>query len=305
MSRTNFRVKVGSYTGTGAAASVTDVGFAPTLVIVKGGANVACFRTRQMQGNSTAYLAGNTANFADGITGLTANGFTLGTDAKANAAGTTYYYVAFWGAAAQEYFRTFRYWGNGTDDRSLTTALGLKFTPTFAWIKGNRADNPSVRTDVISGDNSWHFSGTADASNELQSFVTEGIQVGTSSRVNSNGSEYFGVAFKSLAGVIRTFSFIGDGSDNRSITGIGFKPDFIILKNAATTNAAVIRTSAFSGDSSASAGSSAPSTDMIQKIESDGFQLGTHASVNNSGSTIYGVAFKAGDFNVPIVRSSA
>lgn len=301
--RPNLKIKVGTYTGTGAALEVSSVGFPPDVVIVKGGANIACFRTRQMRGDSTAFFAGNTANFAGGILGLTATGFFVGTDAKANANGTTYYYVALWGAAAQAYFRIFTYMGNNTDGRQLTAAQ-IAFTPDLAFIKGDTAQNPVVRSLAVVGDNSWHFSGTADTTNEIQAFVTNGLDLGNSSRVNGNLIEYFGVAMKELAGVIKTFTYTGDAADNRSIIGLGFQPDFVLIKNGTTTNSAALRTSDFVGDSSTSVGSAGPGADVIQSFISDGFTIGTNVSANGSTNTFWGFALKAGEYNVPIARTA-
>lgn len=302
MPRYNLQIKVGTYTGNGVdLTEITDVGFKPQFVIVKGGANTACFRTKQMAADSCAYLASNTANFSSGIKGFLDTGFQLGTDAKANANGTTYYYVAMRGVDAQQYFRTLVYGGNGSDARQLTSA-GIFFQPNIFFTKGNRADNPCVRTESVVGDNSWHFSGSADAANEIQNFVANGVELGTSSRVNSNGSEYFAVALKHFSVCIASGTYTGNAADDREITGVGFQPDVVIIKNGATTNAAVIRTSDFAAGNSASLAAAAPTTDLIQSFISDGFSVGTNVAVNGNTNTIYWIAIKAGNFNVPITR---
>lgn len=306
MARTNFQIKVGTYTGDGVDnTNITGVGFRPDLVIIKGGANVACWKTKDIRDDFTMFFAGNTANFSDGIQKLTSNGFQIGTDAKVNADGTTYYYIAIRGTAGQRYFYTGLYKGNGSDGRNFTTG-GIDFTPDLVWIKGDTNQNPSTRTTEVSGDNSWHFAGVADAADEIQNLQSNGFQLGTSARVNTNGMSYFFTAFKKLAGVIATGTYTGNGGDSREITGIGFQPDVVIVKDGTTTAAAIIRTSDFSGDSSASLGAAAPTTNQIQALSSDGFQVGTDAKVNASaGDTYWWVAFKTGDHNVPLTRTAA
>lgn len=304
MARYNLRIKCGTYTGTGALQNITDTGFRPQLVLTKGGANIACFRTRLMAAGQSAYFAGNTANFAQGINGFLDNGFQVGTDAKANANGTVYHYLAIWGAENQNYFRTFKYKGNGSDARQLG-AQGIFFTPDLFFTKGDTAQNPCIRTVDVTGDNSWHPSGTADTTNEIQNFITNGVELGSSARVNSNGLEYFGFALKSLVGVIKTFTFTGDSVDDRNIIGQGFQPDFSLVKNGILTTAAVMKTSTMTANQAVSVGSSSPTTDLIQAFGSDGIQVGANTSVNASGNTIWGFSLKGGNYSVPIVRSAS
>lgn len=305
MARTNLQIKVGTYTGDGVDdRNITGVGFRPDLVIVKGGANIACWRNKFNRGDSTMYFAGNTANFADGIQEILNDGFQVGTDAKVNANGTTYYYIAIKGTDGQEYFQTGKYVGNATDARQLTVS-GITFTPDIFFTKGDTAQNPSVRTAEVTGDNAWHFSGSIDAANEIQNLVANGVELGTSARTNGSALEYFFAALKKHTGVIASGTYTGDGVDGRSITGLGFQPDFVIIKNGTLTTASVIRTSDFSGDSATSVGSAGPTTDLIQSFISDGFTIGANISVNGDTNTIWWFALKAGDHNVPIVRTAA
>lgn len=303
MPRYNLQIKVGTYTGNGVDnTSITGVGFRPQLVITKGGANIACFRTRHMSADSCAYFAGNTANFAGGIKGILDDGFQVGTDAKANANGTVYYYIAIRGTDAQQYFRTVVYKGNGSDSRQLTAA-GVFFQPNIFWTKGDTAQNPSVRTEAVVGDDSWHFSGTVNGSNEIQNFVASGVELGTSARVNSSAVDYFATALRHFSGYITSGTYVGNGT-SLSVTGLGFQPDFVIVKDGATTSNAVFKTSEMSGLDSAPTGSSTLTTTAITAFGADGFSLGNSVFANASGDTFYYFAFKAGNFNVPIARTA-
>lgn len=304
MSRYNLKIKVISYAGTGVVQDITGVGFRPQFVLVKGGANIACFRTAQMLPNKTAYFAGNTAHFAGGIEGFLDDGFRVGTDVKANANGTTYYALCVWGADSQEVFRIFTYLGNNTDNRTLTLQ-GINFDPDIAFTKGDTAQNPSVHTLDTTTDNAWHFSGSADASNEIQDLITDGLQLGTSARVNGSNLEYHGVAFKHIDGIIASGKITGNAVDDRQVTGVGVENgDFILVKNGTTTNAAVMRTSDFDALNSASVGSAGPTTGLIKSSDADGFTLGSNSAVNGDTNTIYWIVIKAGDFVVPTTRSA-
>ncbi len=90
-----------------------------------------------------------------------------------------------------------------------------------------------------------------------------------------------------------TGSYLGDGLDNRPITGVGFRPDFVILKGN-DTQQAVGRTSTMAGDSSKSMGSpsAVPAADQIQSLDPDGFTVGANVQVNAVGITYYWMALR-------------
>ena len=304
MARSNLQIAVGSYTGDGVDnRSITGVGFRPDLIIVKGGANVAMLRTRDVRGDSTSYIVGGSANSANMIQEIMNDGFQVGTGANVNTNGTTYYYVALRGNAAQTYFRTGRYYGDGLDNRNITGG-GLGFTPDIVHIKGDVAQQGALRHPSIAGDNCTTLSNSTGSSNQIQNVQSGGFQIGTNARINNSGSEFFYFALKTYSGYIAAGSFTGDGTDDRSITGVGFTPDVVILKNRATADAGVIRTSSMAGDLSASLTSTAPTTNLIQALLSDGFQVGSDVSVNGTGNAIDWIALKAGSIATPITRTA-
>jgi hypothetical protein len=91
---------------------------------------------------------------------------------------------------------------------------------------------------------------------------------------------------------IKIGTYAGDATDNRVISGIGFRPDFVLIKGGANT--ARWRSSTMSGDSSAGFATTGSNTaDMIQNFYSDGFAVGTNASVNAAATTYYYVAIRA------------
>ena len=97
-------------------------------------------------------------------------------------------------------------------------------------------------------------------------------------------------------------SYSGDGLDNRAISGVGFRPDLVIIKARDSAQKAVWRSSTMSGDKTVFfTDAAAVFADAIQSLEADGFTLGTHASVNSNGATYDWQAFAdsgAGDFCV-------
>lgn len=94
-------------------------------------------------------------------------------------------------------------------------------------------------------------------------------------------------------------SYTGNGSDDRTITGVGFQPDVVLIKGD-NTQVAVMRTATMSGDYTkpltlSSFGIQAALTpNQIQSLDSNGFTLGTHSAVNSSGTAYQWAAFQRG-----------
>jgi hypothetical protein len=87
--------------------------------------------------------------------------------------------------------------------------------------------------------------------------------------------------------------YLGDGTDNRPITGVGFQPDLVIVKSE-RNYCAVARTSTMTGDAAkAMEGSGGIVADLIQSLDSDGFTVGSDNAVNRSGYMHYWAAFRA------------
>src|SRR5205809_152727 len=84
-------------------------------------------------------------------------------------------------------------------------------------------------------------------------------------------------------------SYTGNGVDNRSITGVGFTPDYVVVM-AEGSKRAVQRSSAMTGDTSFQFDASGPTVNLIQAFNADGFQVGSDARVNTSGSAYHYVA---------------
>lgn len=93
--------------------------------------------------------------------------------------------------------------------------------------------------------------------------------------------------------------YVGTGTDNRAITGLGFSPDLVMIKDASANGSDGIlwKSTSMSGEVTAKLGDSEAdiSTNVIQSLDSDGFTLGTNSDVNGSGVVFYYVAFDGSD----------
>lgn len=86
-----------------------------------------------------------------------------------------------------------------------------------------------------------------------------------------------------------TGSYTENATDNRTITGLGFQPDVVIIKASDAAQEAVMRTSSMSGDLSKPMGeATALTANLIQSLDAGGFTIGNDARVNNNTTTYTG-----------------
>ncbi len=298
-----MQIATGSYTGNGVnARAITGLGFEPDLVIVKrgDGSYHPVWRSSAMVGDVSAYLGASLVNTSNCIESLDVDGFTLGDDEKVNTDTKTYHWIA---AAVNEVddFAVGTYVGNSSDDRSIS---GLGFEPDLVVVKGNRADQGCWRSSAMVGDSSAFFGATTNYANLIQALEADGFQVGTSVNVNYTGIDYYWFAVKAVPGLVAAGTYTGDGSDNRSISGIGFEPEHVWVKRSGAS-AGRLRPSTLAGDSTLSLVTGVPATNRIQALEADGFQVGTDAEVNGNTYTYWYAAWRSGSTETVIPKTGS
>jgi hypothetical protein len=85
-----------------------------------------------------------------------------------------------------------------------------------------------------------------------------------------------------------TVLYTGNGSDDRSISGVGFQPNFLWVKERSATSGHIIVDSirgATKFIQSHNTTAEDTNADIIQAFESDGFQIGTHGAINENSQT--------------------
>jgi len=284
---TPMRLVVSSYVGNGIDnRNITGVGFQPDVVIIKAETNRAgVIRTSTMSGDAAKVLGTATALQSDYIQSLNADGFTVGTAQQVNTSGTTYYYTAM---KAGSDLKVGSYVGNGVDNRSI---IGVGFQPVWVITLGD-GDDSVFRPDILSGDNSYLMTGAGTITNRIQAFESDGFQIGSNVNVNESGAPFHYIAW-AASPQVSTGSYTGNGLDNRSITGIGFQPLMAWIKRD-DAQAAVWRPLSAAGDRTLYWGATASTTDRIQALQADGFQVGTNAQVNTNLSIYYYLALRDG-----------
>jgi hypothetical protein len=101
-------------------------------------------------------------------------------------------------------------------------------------------------------------------------------------------------------------SYVGDGTTGRKITGLGFKPDVVLLKvdftdgTTPVNSASILRSSSMVGDLSKPIISGVQATDdspmvanQVQSLDVDGFTVGSDTRVNKAATAIFWTAWKA------------
>jgi hypothetical protein len=287
-----YQMQTGYFVGDGASQEISGLGFSPELVIIKAddASGVgAIFKTTAMPQANTAYLSGATADDTTGLITFTDDGFRV-SGANANTANARYTWIAFTGSdcSATGQFCVGAYTGNGAATQSITS---VGFQPDLVWTKRNTAVAPNWRSSSMGSNVAQSFA--AAVQNGTGAFFTTldatGFTVGTTN--NTSAGVFYYVAFKEVGGVIDVGTYTGNATDNRSITGVGFVPDFVFAKNANTAVSGVYNTSESYGDSSSLFTDTANLVNSIQLLQSDGFQVGTDASANGNTNTLYYAAF--------------
>lgn len=273
----SLTVYKGSYTGTGDTNTQTiSLGGQPKTVFVFKNSGIAdtYFKTDNMPDN-TSYAISSTTATTGYITNITANGFDVGD--ILNDLDVTFYYIAFGG---NDVF-TGSYVGNATDDRDIT---GVGFESEIVFI--------------TSGNHKTQITGpTTDASlqsivqislrtNTIQQITSDGFQIGTGSNVNVSSRDYYFFCIKKSGG-IKSGTYTGTGTDNRSITGIGFTPEAVLCSSFWGDYSPAFR-GAETGDLCLHLKDTAQA-DIIQSLDSDGFTVGTLWNVDTA--THYYTAF--------------
>lgn len=284
-----IRVASGSYTGNATDnRNITGVGFQPDAVIVKASTNqISVMRTSTMAGDATKPLSGGTALQTNRVQALQANGFQVGTNAQVNSNGVDYFWVAFKSYPGHMTLGT--YTGNNTS-QSIT---GLGFSPEYVMVLGATNERAVQRMPAMA--RTYEFEGDNGSTTGITSLDPNGFSVGSDDEVNNNAITYHYVAFNQDVDEIDTSSYTGNGAASRSITGVGFEPDYAIVRAFNTSGAqreGVQKSTAvpdpFSGPFTGTAGIN----NGITALQADGFQLDNNANVNNNTTPYAYVAFK-------------
>lgn len=177
------------------------------------------------------------------------------------------------------------YTGDGGTNRALDIGMPSKF---FA---AKRRIGTAVAvwgaTDLPNATGGSFGAGAESASGILH--VNEnGCSMSSSSNINAAGNVYDYFAFDGDQSVFSVGSYAGTGVDDRNFTDtqkMSFTPNWVYCKGSGATTSRY-KTALMTSTDSGSFSTAIEAADHIQSFISGGFQLGTNANVNGSG-TLY------------------
>jgi len=244
------------YTGNGSTNAITGIGFSPSWVWIK---SRGLARSHQIndavRGAGKILATDNTgAEFTDTnrITTLDSDGFTLGSNDnvngssdnlvswnwKANGAGssnTDGSITSTVSANTTSGFSIIQYNGNGTAGATIGHGLGV--TPSAVFYKSLSTGNwfvyhksiPATKHIVLNSTNaeatsSTIFNDTAPTSSLLT--------IGNYSEINGSGNSHIAYCFAQKSGFSSMGSYTGNGNADGTFVYTGFKPAFVLGKNA-------------------------------------------------------------------------
>lgn len=189
---------------------------------------------------------------------------------------------------------SFKYTGDGNDNRNLGGCPFNVSSKGLAWVKptDTTANDGAMSWVGMGSDLSIDPNAAANPSaNKIQAFQENGIQVGTDANVNSNGVDYQGVIISGDPSTYYEGSYTGNSTTSNPITGVGFRPDLIIIKR--TTSTASVGRFWFRPSGQANVWAATNGSTGFLTDDADGFTITTtNSSVNASGSTYRFVCLK-------------
>lgn len=232
-------------TGTGAAATVTGVGFAPDLVHIQcrsNAGNGSHFRDRLRGAPATIYSQATDAETSDSasVSALGVDGMSVGADGVQGWTNwNTFTYINHFFKRAPGVFDVACFTGDGTSNQSLSHSLGSP--PEFAIMKRRNSTNSWGVYHAQRGRHEFGYLNTTDAFAAETNVWT--ATAPTSTTINVNGMT-FGIGsgatgvlylFATLAGISKCGSYTGNGSSQTIACGFTTGARFILIKRTDST----------------------------------------------------------------------
>jgi hypothetical protein len=316
------------YTGTGSTQYITGVGFQPDMNWIKtrtrSGYN-HCI-TDAVRG-ATKVIRPNLANventYADSLTSFDSDGFSLGADinGEQNKSGDNY---ASWNWKANGA-------GSANTDGSISSTVSANTTAGFSIVKwtgtgssGTIGHGLGVTPKVVivkryTAVADWVYyttviDGTMDFLylNTTASKADSSVSVPTStvfSKNDTNGETQIAYCFAEKTGYSKFGSYVGNGNADGTFVYTGFKPAFVIQKNASAVQGWQLQDNkrlGYNPDNYLLQPNDSAAESALQRIDllSNGFKVRTtDAGQNASGNTYIYMAFASaplvGTNNIP------
>jgi len=245
------------YTGTGSSNAITGVGFQPDWTWIKSRSATRNHHAFDAVRGVTKVLKPNETDaestVATTLTAFGTDGFTLGTDVSVNESSGTF---VSWNWKANGA-------GSANTDGSINSTVSVNTTAGFSIVKYTGyggvstvghglgvAPNLIINKNFESGSTSW-FVGLIDWTKRLKLEGTNDWAANTvwndtaptnqvfslnGSNANSSGQDYIAYCFAEKTGYSKFGKYTGNGNADGPFVYTGFKPAFLLVKRADTTD---------------------------------------------------------------------
>ena len=201
----------------------------------------------------------------------------------------------------EAYFQVVTWTGNATDDRTITLPADTDMQPDMVWAKERSSTSGHIIVDAVRGATNFiqSHNTTAEDTNAdiMQSFETDGFEIGTHGAINEDTETYVAWCWKETADAgFDIVSYTGTGSNATVSHGLSTSPSTIIVKDRdGARNWTVYHKSVGAtkwlqlDDTSAEQTGSAmwQDTDPTSSV----FSIGTYAQINTSSSKYIAYCF--------------
>jgi hypothetical protein len=248
---TSYTVVPVLYTGTQSTQSVSGLPWSPSIIWLKARTLTQDHLLADSLRGATRYWPpGNTGaeqNDSTVIQSIDANGFTLGSNSRANANGVDYVAWAFPPVAPSSsntagtltstvakanFFSIATYTGNGV--AGATFGHGLSQAPELVIVKSRSGSAAASLGGSAVGDNFLiQFSSTnarSASTAHIRTTSSTVVEVGNNAAVNTNGSTYVAYSFHTANRQCKVGTYTGDGNQVGTQISCGFEVNFLIVK---------------------------------------------------------------------------
>ena len=246
------------YTGNGGTNAITGVGFQPDIVWIKSRSyNDDHTITDAVRGTNKAVYPNNTnaENSGTRVTAFGTDGFTLASSGDVNSNSATYVNWSWKANGA----------GSSNSDGSITSTVsvnttagcsivkyagaagtsgtvghGLGAVPDGIWLKDLASNNWNVYHSSLSNNQYLQLNeaaavGAATSRWNDTTPTSTVFTVGNDDSVNNSGRNFIAYVFTEKKGYSKISSYVGNGNANGPFVYCGFRPKFILIKNASSS----------------------------------------------------------------------
>ena len=230
-------------TGTGAAASITTVGFPPDLVIGQGRSGSGHAFEDKLRGytqnlESVNTSAESTSAAGEDVTGWLNNGITVGIPSNSNINASGVSTIGWYMQRAPSFFDEVCYTGDSSTPRSLNHNLAA--VPELIIIKKRSSTGEwFIYSNFTSTSFKYANFNTSSFTSRLYTDVAEGLSsqptstalnLDDSGRTNGSGITYVAYLFSTCAGVSKVGLYTGNGSTQTIDCGFTGGARFVLIK---------------------------------------------------------------------------